>query len=103
MSNKSMVSIYQLNDGFRELRFLPFRFLQAAGLFIDRMNYHCVYTEQLMPEMTLEAIYERFNIDIPEDFQGHSLSVSDIIVLQQNGEDTAYYVDSFGFVKLNKF
>lgn len=49
---------------------------------------------------TLEAIYEKFNIDHQEDYQGHSLFVSDIVVLHQNGENSAYFVDFFGFTGL---
>ena len=47
---------------------------------------------------TLEAVYEKFNIDHPTDYKGHSLSVSDIVVLHQDGENTAHFVDSFGFI-----
>ena len=52
---------------------------------------------------TLEDIYRRFNIDHPEDFRGHSLSVSDVVVLHENGADTTYYVDSIGFRELPDF
>ena len=52
-----------------------------------------VYTAPLTKDMTLGDIWERFNIDHPADFKGHSLSVSDIVVLHQNDEDTAHYVD----------
>lgn len=52
---------------------------------------------------TLEAIYEKFNIAHPEDYRGHSLSVSDIVVLHQNGENSAHFVDSFGFTGLPDF
>ena len=52
--------------------------------------------------MGLERIFEKFNIDRPEDFKGHSLSVSDVVVLHQNGKDTAHYTDSIGFVDISK-
>ena len=52
---------------------------------------------------TLEAVYEKFNIDHPTDYKGHSLSVSDIVVLHQDGENTAHFVDSFGFTTLPEF
>ena len=51
----------------------------------------------------MEDIYTRFNINHPEDFRGHSLSVSDVVVLHQNGKDTAHYVDSFGFKEVPGF
>ena len=53
--------------------------------------------------MSLEGIFERFNIDHPKDFKGHSLSVSDVVVLHQHGQDTAHYVDSFGFQQVPEF
>ena len=49
---------------------------------------------------TLEAIYTKFNIDHPADYKAHSLSVSDIVVLHENGENSAHFVDSFGFTEL---
>lgn len=70
---------------------------------IDRVNYELVYTAPLTKDMTLGDIWERFNIDHPADFKGHSLSVSDIVVLHQNDEDTAHYVDSIGFQQVPEF
>lgn len=58
---------------------------------------------ELSPGETLEDIYTRFNIDHPEDFKGHSLSVSDVVVLHEKGSDTAYYVDSIGFKEVPDF
>ena len=52
---------------------------------------------------SLEDIYTRFNIDHPKDFKGHSLSVSDVVVLHQNGQDTAHYVDNFGYKEVPEF
>ena len=51
----------------------------------------------------MEAIYTKINIDPPTDYKAHSLSVSDIVVLHENGENTAHFVDSFGFTELPKF
>ena len=92
-------SIYQLKGGdeTRDLRFEPYDRLQAAGLCVNPANYEHTYSAPLETGMTLESIYERFNIDHPADFKGHSLSVSDIVVLHQNGQDTAHYVDSIGY------
>ena len=103
--DKDTFSIYQLKRGdeTRDLRFEPYDRLQAAGLTIDRVNYELVYTAPLTKDMTLGDIWERFNIDHPADFKGHSLSVSDIVVLHQNDEDTAHYVDSIGFQQVPEF
>ena len=51
----------------------------------------------------LEGLYEKFNIDHPSDFRGHSLSVSDIVALRVNGVVSSHYVDSFGFKELPEF
>ena len=97
--------IYQLKDGagMRDYHFEPYDRLQAAGLSVQATNYDLIYTAELTPGTSLEDIYTRFNIDHPKDFKGHSLSVSDIVVLHQNGENTAHYVDSFGYREVPEF
>ena len=97
--------IYQLarREETMDLRFEPFDRLQATGHTVDRANYELVYTAPLTKDMTLGGIWEKFNIDRPADFKGHSLSVSDIVVLHQNGENTAHYVDSIGFQQVPEF
>ena len=97
--------IYQLarGDATRDLRFEPYDRLQAAGNVVDRANYELVYSAPLAPETSLEDIYTRFNIDHPKDFKGHSLSVSDVVVLHQDGQDAAHFVDSVGFREVPEF
>lgn len=101
----SAYSIYQLDlsNNTDDLRFMSFDWLEKKGLLIDRDNYQMVYAAELTPGETLEDIYTRFNIDHPKDFRGHSLSVSDVVVLHEKGRDTAYYVDSIGFKELPDF
>ena len=103
--DKDTFSIYQLKRGdeTRDFRFEPYDRLQAAGLSVEAANYDLIYTAPLTPDMTLESIWEKFNIDHPKDFKGHSLSVSDVVVLHQNGQDTAHYVDSFGYKNVPEF
>ncbi len=62
-----------------------------------------MYSAPLTEGETLDSIYERFNLQRPADFRGHSLSVSDVIVLHQNGQDQAFFVDSFGFKQVPEF
>ena len=97
--------IYQLarGDATRDLHFEPYDRLQAAGHTVERANYELIYTAPLAPGTSLEDIYTRFNIDHPKDFKGHSLSVSDIVVLHQNGGNTSHYVDSIGFQNVPEF
>lgn len=85
------------------MRFEPYDRLTATGHRVDAKNYALVYSAELTPGTSLEDIYTRFNIDHPKDFKGHSLSVSDVVVLHQNGQDTAHYVDSFGYKDVPEF
>ena len=103
--DKDTFSIYQLKHGdeTRDLRFEPYDRLQATGNVVDKANYELVYSAEFTPGTYLEDIYTRFNIDHPKDFKGHSLSVSDVVVLHQNGQDTAHYVDSFGYKSVPEF
>ena len=103
--DKDTFSIYQIKGGdeTRDFRFEPYDRLQAAGNVVDRANYELVYSAPLAPETSLEDIYTCFNIDHPKDFKGHSLSVSDVVVLHQDGQDAAHFVDSVGFREVPEF
>ena len=98
-------SIYQLKSGNETLdyRFEPLDAIRNNGLSVKPENYELVYTAPLTEKDNLESIYTRFNIDHPADFKGHSLSVSDIVVLHQDGKDTAHYCDRFGFSQVPEF
>ena len=98
-------SIYQLKSGNETLdyRFEPLDAIRNKGLSVKPENYEQVYTAPLTEKDSLESIYTRFNIDRPADFKGHSLSVSDIVVLHQDGKDTAHYCDRFGFSQVPEF
>ena len=103
--DKDTFSIFQIKGGdeTRDLRFEPYDRLTATGHRVDPKNYALVYSAPLTPGTSLEDIYTRFNIDHPKDFKGHSLSVSDVVVLHQNGQDTAHYVDNFGYKEVPEF
>ena len=103
--DRDSFSIYQLKRGdeTRDLRFEPYDRLTAAGHAVDPANYDLIYSAPLAPGTSLGAIFTRFNIDHPKDFKGHSLSVSDVVVLHQNGQDTAHYVDSIGYRQTPEF
>ena len=103
--DKDTFSIYQLKRGdeTRDFRFEPYDRLAATGHTAEQTNYDLIYTAELAPGTSLEDIYTRFNIDHPKDFKGHSLSVSDVVVLHQNGQDTAHYVDSNGYRQVPEF
>ena len=90
-------------------RFSSMRELERMGLEPNIDHYEMVYTASLLPykdqntNTTLEELYVKFNISIPDDFTGHSLSVSDIVVLRRNGVVSCHYVDSIGFKELPGF
>ena len=88
-------SIYQVPPGpeGRDFRYRSYEELQADGLSVDRKNYQLVYTAPLDKDASLDEIYRRFNMEIPADYKGHSLSMGDIVVFRQDGQQTAYYVD----------
>lgn len=97
-------AIYQMDSGDEHTyQFMGIESAKSLGYTIDGKDYRMVYAAPWMPTITLDNIFERFNIDRPEDFRGHSLSVSDVIVINRGAEITAYYVDSFGFQKLPEF
>ena len=99
-------SIYQVPAGpeGRDFRFRSYEELQAAGLTVDRKNYALVYTAPLDGKTTLENIYRTFNTDDrPADFRGHSLSVSDVVVINRGGKEEAHYCDSIGFTPVPEF
>ena len=106
-------AIYQLGDG-DELRNIRFESLKGIGGVenVDKSNYNMMYSDTVdidgldNEDVTydiLNQIYEQFNIDHPVDFKGHSLSVSDVIVLKCNDELAAFYIDSFGFEPIPDF
>ena len=98
-------SIYQLKGGNETLdyRFEPLDSIHRNGLSVKPENYELVYEAPLTAKDNLESIYTRFNVDRPADFTGHSLSVSDIVVLHQDGKDTAHYCDRVGFSEVPEF
>lgn len=97
--------IYQLNDNApAALRFCSLDHLKEPA---KRENYEAIYTGELPNGSStidkLEQLYTRFNIDRPEDFTGHSLSVSDIVALKQDDVISYHYCDSIGFQELSDF
>ena len=104
-AEESSFSIYQLKGGNETLdyRFEPLDSIHRNGLSVKPENYELVYEAPLTAKDDLESIYTRFNVDRPADFTGHSLSVSDIVVLHQDGKDTAHYCDRFGFSQVPEF
>ena len=115
--NTDKYGIFQLKDDpeLDKFRFEGTESLKRMGITKDNFdavlpeNYKLVYLGELSElqgqtqSETLEAIYEQFNIAHPEDYRGHSLSVSDIVVLNDGKKVTAHFVDSISFEQLDSF
>ena len=104
-SSEKQFGIYQITarDPEHDYRFMNLDFVKRHGMEVNRADYELTYTAPLTEKDTLEAIYERFNIQRPDDFTGHSLSVSDVVVLNDGKSIKACYVDSIGFAELPDF
>lgn len=86
----------------------------AEAAVVRPENYDLIYTGDLKKllaksygvdttEEKLHAIFEEFNIYKPADYTGRPLSVSDIVVLHESGENTAHYVDSTDYTEMPHF
>ena len=100
--------IYQLPGGekYHGIRFESIDRLKADGVQLNKDDYELMYEGEVgefRGNATLEALFAQFNNDRPDDFFGHSLSVSDVIVISVDGKDTAYFCDSFGFTEMPEF
>ena len=102
-------AIYQLksDDATADIRFMNSEYLQKKGIEPQYENYELVYTGALNQNGSqiekLEDLYRTFNIEHPQDFTGHSLSISDIVALKQAGMVSYHYVDSVGYKELANF
>lgn len=95
-------SIYQIPSGerYRDIRFTSYAHLEIMGQLPDSFNYEKVYSgslDDIPGNNKLEDIYRIFNTNHPEDFTGHSLSISDVVVIENENGKTAYYVDDIGY------
>ena len=101
----STYMVYQLQGGDKtlDLRFEPLDSIRAMGHTVDAANYELVYAAPFKPGESLETIYRDLNLYRPDDFRGHSLSVSDVVVIRENGQDTAHYCDRLGFAQVPEF
>lgn len=102
---KRLFMIYQLkdDDSTRGLRFESLEQIKKDKQLPVVENYELIYSARMKADTTLESIFTEFNTNRPYDFYGHSLSVSDIVVLSDKGKNNAYYCDKAGWEKIDKF
>ena len=101
--NYYMVYQYDHTDGDWGYKFMGLDIIKNMGLAVDGKDYRMVYRDNLNENESLDELYARFNLEQPEGFEGHSLSVSDVIVIRRNEEMKAYFVDDVGFSELPDF
>lgn len=101
----SQFAIYQLKNipENRNIRFRPYEELQKNNIQVRYGNYEQKYLGRMLPADTPDSIRERFRKQTPRRFAGHSISVSDVLVLNCAGEVTAYYVEKEGFTVIAGF
>ena len=97
-------TVYQLKPSARNLMFMNMDYLVRKHEPVSIDNYQKVYTGPLAPQDTLEDLYSRLNQDEkPKGYAGHSLYVSDVVILSRDGTDTAHFCDSVGFAEVPEF
>lgn len=99
--NKIFIFQIKLNESNHIYCYSGLDFLERHKLTIDLDRYSMVYTREMPGEIKnvyvlLEGLFEEFNLRHPHDFHGHSLSVSDIVKVNND----YYYCDSFGWKKI---
>ena len=98
-------ALYQLNTESKDVpyEFMGMDFVKNHGMEVTAADYKCVYSGILHDSVSLDELYSIFNQNHPADFKGHSMSVSDVVIVNRDGDMKAYYVDSFGFADLPDF
>ena len=98
-------AIFQIDENGkgREYLFFNMDFIQKKGMEVEGSDYELIYSGRLGQREDLNTIYEKFNLNHPEGYTGHSLSVSDIVVINRGGQVSAHFVDSFRFTELPDF
>ncbi len=98
-------ALYQLNTESKDVpyEFMGMDFVKDHGMEVIAADYKCVYSGILHDSVSLDELYSIFNQNHPADFKGHSMSVSDVVIVNRDGDMKAYYVDSFGFADLPDF
>lgn len=103
--NGDRYAIYHVDEGTpgKQHLFMNMAMVKEDGITIDAANYKCVYSGRLHENEKLDDLYAVFNDNPPADYKAHSMSISDVIIINRGGDMQAYYVDRFGFAELPDF
>ena len=103
--NGDRYAIYHVDEDTpgKQHLFMNMAMVKEDGITIDAENYKCVYSGRLHENEKMDDLYAVFNDNPPADYKSHSMSVSDVIIINRGGDMQAYYVDRFGFAELPEF
>lgn len=103
--NECRLSVYHSDeDGTgRDQLFMGMDELREKGITVTADQYQCVYSSRYLSNENMDAIYSIFNDDPPADYKAHALSVGDVVIMNQDGDMKAFFVDHFGFQELPDF
>lgn len=87
----------------RKIRFRPYHALQEMGVQVNCRDYEQAYIGRMQPEEGPGQIRRRLGGKLPRTFRGHSISVSDVLVLNKQGVTVSYYVEKEGFTEIEGF
>ena len=94
------IRVYQINTekDQNRLAFMSYEFAVEHGW--TPALYDLIFDGEI-PGEDLDDIYQELNIGVrPENYKGHSLSVSDICEVIGDEESEFYYCDSFGWERI---
>lgn len=102
--------LFQIKEGGngQAYQFMGMDFVNKNKLVVDKDDYEEVYRGEIKEGETLDTLYEKFNLYHPDDFTGHSMSVSDVIVIEKNMKNGLlcgflWVYESGGFLEEKKY
>ena len=101
----SQFAVYQLKKKpeLRNLLFRTYEELAQDQIPVQVANYEQVYLGTMKPGETPEQIKKDLEQKQPHNYKGHAVSTSDVLILNDNGVMTTYYVNKDTFIEIPDF
>ena len=101
----SQFAVYQLKKKpeLRNLLFRTYEELAQDQIPVQVANYEQVYLGTMKPGETPEQIKKDLEQKQPHNYKGHVVSTSDVLILNDNGVTTTYYVNKDTFIEISDF
>ena len=101
----SQFAVYQLKKKpeLRNLLFRTYEELAQDQIPVQVANYEQVYLGTMKPGETPEQIKKALEQKQPHNYKGHAVSTSDVLILNDNGVTTTYYVNKDTFIEIPDF